>query len=125
MWDFDWDYLNSVWVGVRVNPGAVTFRTAGVPNPPVSGTGYQNTLPLPLTLVLEVELTPTSSTASSAAGSISPSDSGWIAYPGVLLPAGAQASSGATTPLLLEVPPGWWYMFTATNASFVSMIGFG
>ena len=89
--------------------------TATLPaSPLVSGTVYQNTGNLPVTIVQPVTYSPTSTAAATLAVAL-----GNTSTPPTIdtesIPATAVA--GTVRDFVLTVPPGWYYSFTATNAT--------
>ncbi len=96
--------------------------TATLPaSPLVSGTVYQNTGNLSLTIVQPVTYSPTSTAAATLAVAL-----GNTSTPPTIdtesIPATAVA--GTVRAFVLTVPPGWYYIFTATNATLGTALGF-
>ena len=103
--------LNGIAVGVT--PSVATLGT----NPPVSGTAYQWAGPGTLQLSCPVTLNPTSSAAASVSLAIGSSSTLGSTMDAFSLPSGATSLAGMTQTEKAEVPSGWYYSLTATNAT--------
>lgn len=112
---------------VTTSGGQVVFRPdpsptamANIPaatiptNPPVSGTVYQNTLAYAIRVYLPVTYSPTGTAAATMAPAVGPTNTP-TALPTESEPAGLTA--GTIRTYILLVPAGWYFSFTATNAT--------
>lgn len=102
---------NGITLGVT--PSTATLGT----NPPVSGTAYQWTGPGTLQLSCPVTLNPTSSAAASVSLAIGSSSTLGSTMDAFSLPSGATSLAGMTQTEKADVPAGWYYGLTATNAT--------
>jgi hypothetical protein len=103
--------INGIAVGVT--PSVATLGT----NPPVSGTAYQWGGPGTLQLACPVTLNPTSSAAASVSLAIGSSSTLGSTMDAFSLPSGATTLAGMTQTEKADVPAGWYYGLTATNAT--------
>lgn len=83
-------------------------------NPPVSGTVYQNLGPKAIAIYLPVTYSPTSSAAATMTPALGPTSTP-TNLPAESEPAGLTA--GTVRTYILRVPAGWYYSFTAVNAT--------
>ena len=102
---------NGITLGVT--PSTATL---GI-NPPVSGTAYQWAGPGTLQLACPVTLNPTSTAAASVSLAIGSSSTLGSTMDAFSLPSGATVLAGMTQTEKAEVPAGWYYGLTATNAT--------
>ena len=98
--------------------GAVATLPA---SPLVSGTVYQNTGTQPLVIIQPVTYSPTSTAAATCAIAL-----GSTSTPGTVDTESEPAAltAGTVRAFTLNVPPGWYYSFTVTNATLGTAIGF-
>lgn len=98
------------------SPTAIAhYPAAAIPtNPPVSGTVYQNTLAYAIRVYLPVTYSPTSTAAATMTPAVGPTATP-TALPTESEPAGLTA--GTIRTYILLVPAGWYFSFTATNAT--------
>ena len=89
------------------------------PNPPVSGTAYQNTNPYDILIYLPV-YTSTSGTAGNVKASIGPTSTPATQVVNDIVNSGTSSTNPRT--IILKVPAGWYYEFTGTTATFGTAI---
>ena len=89
------------------------------PNPPASGTAYQNTNPYDILIYLPV-YTSTSGTAGNVKASIGTSSSSLTQVVNDIVNSGTSSSNPRT--IILKVPAGWYYEFTGTTTTFGTAI---
>jgi hypothetical protein len=78
-----------------------------------------------VTLYETVTLSPSSTATATANVSISPDGSTWTQVGIVTIPSNAGAWSGFVYQVLAQLPPGWYYKFSATNASLGTLVAIG
>ena len=116
-------YRNLIWknnsnisnVFSPLQPTGVTTTSTITPNPPVSGTAYQNTNPYDILIYLPV-YTSTSGTAGNVKASIGASSSSLTQVVNDIVNSGTSSSNPRT--IQIKVPAGWYYQFTGTTATF-------
>ena len=124
---FDWVVTNAGQSGPLSMEGGANieafnladmgFRDITPPaSPLISGTVYQNTLGTSITLYQPAYAT-TSGTAGSVAVALGSSSSPSTLYTDLI---DAGATSGSPRTLILRVPPGWYYSFTASGATLAT-----
>lgn len=89
------------------------------PNPPVSGTAYQNTNPYDILIYLPV-YTSTSGTAGNIKASIGPTSTPATQVVNDIVNSGTTSSNPRT--IILKVPARWYYEFTGTTTTFGTAI---
>ena len=107
--------LNGIAVGVT--PSVATLAT----NPPVSGTAYQWNGPGTLQLACPITYSPTSTAAATSTLDIGSTSTPSSAVDTESEPAGITA--GMIHTAHAEVPSGWYYELTATNATIGTCVG--
>ena len=105
--------LTANGIVLGVTPSVATLAT----NPPVSGTAYQWAGPGTLQLACPITLNPTSSAAASVSLAIGSSSTLGSTMDAFSLPSGATTLAGMTQTEKADVPAGWYYGLTATNAT--------
>ena len=104
-------------IAVGVTPSVATLGT----NPPVSGTPYQWAGPGTLQLACPITYSPTSTAAATSALDIGSTSTPSSAVDTESEPAGITA--GMIHTAHAEVPSGWYYELTATNATIGTCVG--
>lgn len=103
--------VGGIYIGT---PPAVATLAA---NPPVSGTAYQWAGPGTLELAIPVTLNPTSSAAATATLDIGSTSSPTSIMDQRSLPDTLTTADGEITTLRAEIPAGWYYEVTTSNAT--------
>ena len=95
-------------------------------NPPVSGTTYQNTLPVEVDIYIPITYNPTATSPAQANGYISPV-SPITASPVETnnVPAGLTTEAGLIRTMKLTVPPGWYWAVQVSNATIGTAVPVG
>ena len=107
--------INNIAIGTT--PSVATLGT----NPPVSGTAYQWAGPGTLQLACPITYSPTSTAAATSALDIGSTSTPSSAVDTESEPAGITA--GMIHTAHAEVPSGWYYELTATNATIGTCVG--
>ena len=109
--------LTANGIVLGVTPSVATLAT----NPPVSGTAYQWAGPGTLQLACPITYSPTSTAAATSALDIGSTSTPSSAVDTESEPAGITA--GMIHTAHAEVPSGWYYELTATNATIGTCVG--
>jgi len=98
---------------------------SGFTSPPVSGTAYTSPSANSVSLYQSVTLNPSATNTATVTLSISPDGLTFTQVAELQIPANAGAWAGQIDLITALVPPGWSYMFTATNATLGALVAVG
>ncbi len=117
----DGEVAGSMQMG-KFQQGFVTIPT----NPPVSGTTYQNALPVEVDVYIPITYNPTASSPAQASGYISPvTPITASAVETNNVPAGLTSEAGLIRTMKLTVPPGWYWAVQVSNATIGTAVPVG
>ena len=117
---------NQTSTGILTLPSALGFNTTIPTNPPVSGTTYQNTLPVEVDIYIPITYNPTASSPAQATGYISPvTPITGSAVESNNIPAGLASEAGLIRTMKLTVPPGWYWAVAVSNATIGTAVPVG
>ena len=117
---------NQTSTGILTLPSALGFNATIPTNPPVSGTTYQNTLPVEVDIYIPITYNPTASSPAQATGYISPvTPITGSPVESNNIPAGLTSEAGLIRTMKLTVPPGWYWAVAVSNATIGTAVPVG